>query len=231
MPTKWRYWTEEEDEYIKNNYGKVHIELMCEFLNRSEKSVRARGQFFKIQVYNKPVEFIIIDDKTYHIPIKSKGEIFYAIIDSEDFHKIENYWWNIHRFSDNLLYARSMTGKTGNFMHNLILNPIEGFKVDHKNRNGLDNRKENLRLANTIQSAGNTGPRSNSKDSKYKGVHKNKRGTVKIWIACLCRKNIGYYATEIEAAKAYDKAAYERYGEFAYLNFPEDYHVRGTIAA
>jgi hypothetical protein len=106
-------------------------------------------------------------------------------------------------------------------MHRVILNAPKGMEVDHINRDGLDNRKVNLRLATTTQNVCNRYWRS--KTSKYKGVHFDKScGKYRTEIT-LNRKRIhvGKYDSEIEAAKAYDNAAKKYHGEFAYLNFKD----------
>ena len=107
-------------------------------------------------------------------------------------------------------------------MHREVLHVPEGLFVDHINHNGCDNRKANLRPATPADNARNAlYPKINT-TSKYRGVSYNKKK--KRWRAQLSinnkKKQIGYFRDEIEAAKAYDKAAKRYYGEFAILNFP-----------
>jgi hypothetical protein len=84
--------------------------------------------------------------------------------------------------------------------------------IDHINRNPLDNRKANLRIATPSQNNANQ-----DTSRKYKGAYKNAKGTT--WSAKLCGKHLGNFSTELDAAKAYDAAAIQKYGEFAKLNF------------
>lgn len=100
---------------------------------------------------------------------------------------------------------------------------VFGNYCDHKNRNGLDNRRENLRKAALWQQNCNRGlPRNNT--SGYKGVYAS-RCRYSPWQARIGYKgksiSLGYYETKLLAAKAYDKAALEYHGEFAVLNFPK----------
>lgn len=94
--------------------------------------------------------------------------------------------------------------------------------VDHKNGNALDNRKENLRVATKQQNNANRGLLINNK-SGYKGV--SWRQLSKRWCAFISVNNkskfLGSFKIKEEAARAYDKAAKEHYGEFAILNFPD----------
>lgn len=126
------------------------------------------------------------------------------------------------------LYAVAYIGGRMTFMHRLILaNACEGFQVDHINGNGLDNRRENLRVCTRFQNMQNS---SGCRDRKsaYKGVAKisrwatNKNG--KIWEARICwdgkQRVIGTYKTELDAAQAYDNKAREVHAQFARLNFP-----------
>jgi len=120
-------------------------------------------------------------------------------------------------------------------IHRLIMSRMlgrdlkKGEHVDHINGNGLDNRRSNLRISSNSQNHANTKKQRGNYSSKYKGVCWIKN--VKKWAAYIGsnkkgsivkRKYLGYYKIEEEAARAYDKAAKEHYGEFAGLNFPED---------
>lgn len=96
--------------------------------------------------------------------------------------------------------------------------------VDHINGDSLDNRRSNLRVATATQNQGNRRKQRGKATSSYKGVSFVKaRGK---WLACIGRrgvvKNLGRYSTEEAAARAYDVAALEYFGEYAHLNFPAD---------
>ena len=98
-------------------------------------------------------------------------------------------------------------------------------KVDHKSGNSLDNRRQNLRTATHAQNLYNSRKKSNAKSSKYKGVHFSKaQAGPKKWHAMIRAPGrsrwLGGFETQEEAAKAYDAAAREAFGEFACVNFP-----------
>jgi hypothetical protein len=103
--------------------------------------------------------------------------------------------------------------------------PFEGpYEVEHGDNNVLNNNVTNLSYATKPQNNRRKGP----KTGRFKGVSKNdSRYKKKIWRARIefadKSIHIGNYATEIEAAKAYDKKAHELDPEFAYLNFPQDH--------
>ena len=93
-------------------------------------------------------------------------------------------------------------------------------QIDHINDNGLDNRRSNLRICSQSQNLMNCRKPKTLFSSKYKGVswvQKHKRWKVSIAFKGK-RKYIGHFLSEIDAAKAYNKAAEKYFGEFARLN-------------
>lgn len=112
------------------------------------------------------------------------------------------------------------------YMHRLILSRKIGRSLnssevsDHINRNTLDNRRNNLRIATLSQSMHNTGSKGGT--SIFKGIYYYKER--KLWIAkIMCNlviKHIGSFRSEINAARAYDYWAIKLHQEFACLNFP-----------
>ena len=151
-----------------------------------------------------------------------------AKVNPADYKRLRNYEWLANK-SRNSFYARviqtdSKTGKTRiKYMHQTVLEAPEGMVVDHINHDGMDNRRANLRAATYSQNVCNRKKQSGVYSSEFKGVtwYKEKRK----WVARIGfrnnRKFLGYFTDEIEAAKAYDRAAKKYHGEFACLNFPE----------
>lgn len=151
---------------------------------------------------------------------KGRFEIFFS---EEDYYIIEKYSWRIKckKGSQNNYVACNIwiNGKrTVRYLHQLILPNVKF--VDHINRNSLDNRRENLREVTSTQNYQNAKKRSKKSTSKFKGVYWHK--IVKKWYAHITinynQKHLGIFNLELDAAKAYNKAAIEYFGEFAVLN-------------
>lgn len=108
-------------------------------------------------------------------------------------------------------------------MHHEVIDVPPGMVCDHIDGNGLDNRKANLRPATVSQNICNRPKTKRKTRSKYKGLEWNKiQRKWKVSIQCNGHKvYLGSFASEIDAAKAYDKKARELFGPFARPNFPE----------
>jgi hypothetical protein len=143
-----------------------------------------------------------------------------ALIDDEDYELVCRFRWN-PRFHGKTCYAiANINGlkHTTVQMHRLIMEATKDQLIDHKNGNGLDNRRDNLRFCNQIQNMQNQ-TRTLGK-SKYKGVHwhtNNKNWVSRIQVSKK-RISLGSFSSEKEAALAYNKAALSYFGEFAKLN-------------
>jgi len=161
-----------------------------------------------------------------NVPLYGTDKV--AIVDDEDAGRVLQWEWYLH--SDYWTeYAHrweyDANGKRIRItLHHYILPNSEGRMIDHMNHNGLDNRKANLRIATPSQSNANR-KKWGGTSSKYKGVSLRTGKKTKPWAAYIRTnynlKHLGFYATEEEAAKAYDSAAAMVFGEFACLNFPE----------
>ncbi len=154
----------------------------------------------------------------------SKGQL--ATVNDEDYSYLSQFKWY---FSHG--YAVRYNGRDGNTqkmvrMHTEILTMYEqireGCLIDHKDGDGLNNVRSNLRVATHSQNLQNRGrPKGNT--SGYKGVSWNK--ITESWEAYITvrrhRIRLGYYNVPEDAAHAYDIAALDYHKEFAVLNFPD----------
>lgn len=141
----------------------------------------------------------------------------YAVVDDEDFIWLSEYKWFYHKG-----YAVRKKNKRHIYMHREINQTPPDQMCDHADGDGLNNQRRNLRNCTNSQNQANGRLRVDN-TSQYKGVARNKsRGA---WFAQIRfggkRKNLGHFDDPADAARAYDTAAKELYGEFAKLNFPD----------
>jgi hypothetical protein len=176
----------------------------------------------------------------------SRGKI--SQLDEVDIDIIDNNWAALGNGRGKFYAVRSSkTGESSHrkhiLLHRVILERKLGRQidtwdmVDHINGNTLDNRRENLRLADHVANAANSekithrgGKRTTS---RFKGVRL--RNDTKKWEAYITyhqkRINLGCYATELEAARAYDGAAKTFFGDFAKTNILEQEEERAVQEA
>lgn len=166
------------------------------------------------------------DDRTELIPL-TRNKV--ALVDLADFLWLCEFKWRAMKVGSKFYACRTEKGRTV-LMHRRIMDPAKGFVVDHKNENGLDNRRINLRVCTQAQNRYNSRPRRGR--SGFKGVYP--QGDK--WYAVVEHRGkqhyVGTFLTPVEAARARDRKAIRLFGEYAWLNFPNEVRLvslRGTI--
>lgn len=146
----------------------------------------------------------------------------FTLVDADRFEELNVFVWSVTgKRSEHA--SRCGDGKAV-FLHHAVLGIPNRVHIDHKNGDGLDNRRDNLRVANNSLNHMNIGKMKRPTSSRYKGVHFRKdrnRWAAEIKVMYRTLK-LGCFATELEAARAYDAAALQHFGEFARPNFPTE---------
>jgi hypothetical protein len=148
-----------------------------------------------------------------------------AVVDPEDAERVLAFgkWHVAVGGRGRTVYARTWLRPNGRRQVGVLLHTfLTGWpRTDHIDGDGLNNRRSNLRPATNAQNMRNAPLRRDSV-SGYKGVAWDKYR----WRAHIRvdgrRLHLGMFADPAEAARAYDAAAREHFGEFARLNFPEE---------
>lgn len=156
---------------------------------------------------------------------------FIAKVSDQDYAFLSGFSWQSLVRKRNVYAQRGLRKNEPGFpntimMHVQIKGRNPGFTVDHKNSDGLDNRRRNLRWATKGQQLHNTRPHDGSSGSGFKGVRLHKptnRWNVQKFNACIqvagIHHGLGYFDLAEDAARTYDKAAKKHFGRFARLNF------------
>jgi hypothetical protein len=161
-----------------------------------------------------------------------------AIVDDEDFERVSQFKWCVtcHKernppdyYARRSIWCKQTKKSITVLMHRFILNAPPDKHVDHRDGNGLDNRRANLRLVTPAQNQqnlrrqqGKTGFRGVQYDQrKRRHYARIKANNQKIWL--------GFFDSAEEAARAYDAAAIEHHGEFARLNFPNEHRAAARL--
>lgn len=143
-------------------------------------------------------------------------------VDDSDVELLRKFSWST-AICGSKIYARAKINGQLVFMHRFLMNAPKGKMVDHEDRNGLNNRRDNLRFCTKRQNQSNTGLAKNNV-SGYKGVSwdkATKKWTVQVSINDI-KVYLGQYLDIKDAARAYNAKALETQGEFAFQNPIED---------
>jgi hypothetical protein len=158
-------------------------------------------------------------NQSYRIIPLTQSQV--AFVDAQDYAALSKFKWHAEWQSSTFYAVRKIRRPDGKwrglYMHRQILGASYDVEIDHKDHNGLNNRRENIRMATPSQNSQNAGARTGSVSGK-KGVSlHSKTGLWRARINVDRREySLGYFRTPEEAHAAYIAAAKEKHGEFAH---------------
>lgn len=148
---------------------------------------------------------------------------YVAIVDDEDYDAVMAFKWFAH-VQRNATYVGRKARRADGLWADIRLHTfLTGWPlVDHRDGDGLNNRRANLRPATRAENNRNRRRSLSNNASGFKGVCRD-RGKWRAYIYVDDKQHhLGMFPTAEAAALAYDVAALELHGEFARLNFPEE---------
>lgn len=147
---------------------------------------------------------------------------YMALVDDEDYERLAAFRWGVLARAGYTAYAIRHVGRYPVYMHRDVIGAPLGVGVDHIDGDGLNNRRANLRLANHAQNGANA--KVKTRTSQFKGVYLDRRQGK--WRAQIREdggsRALGSFASEEDAARAYDRAAVRVFGVFARLNLADN---------
>ena len=148
----------------------------------------------------------------------TKGK--YAIVDDEDYPLLSKFnWYASGPKKNGKFYAVRDVDNKHVHMHRIIMSVPNDLEIDHRDGNGLNNQKDNLRYSTRLGNVANIGLRRNN-TSGFKGVSFNRKSGKWTAQVGIDGKNIylGRFSSMEEAAETYDSIVKDLYGDFAWLN-------------
>jgi len=140
------------------------------------------------------------------------------LLDDTDLQLLGHLYCSISQTNKLIVSCPLKTLRT-QYLHRLILQPLDTQVVDHINGNGLDNRRINLRICEQLHNTQNRALNKNS-STGYKGV--SRRTATSKFTASIRVKgtkiHLGNFTFAVDAARAYNEAAVKYFGDFARLN-------------